>query len=92
MTDMTKELTEVIQRLDALLPELQEGRITHVEWGEWMAGDTDGSRMAKNPDIGDAGFHAHMVEVYDTRIQTVKAARAALLKYAGDEVDSPLAK
>lgn len=65
-------------RLEALLPPLRDGRQTHVEWGEWMRGDVNGSRAAQNPGVGTAEFHDGMVAEYDSRIQTVTDAATAI--------------
>lgn len=62
-------------RLGALLPELERGRRTHVDWR-----DCDQIYRNQNPAIGDSEFHDARVRDYDERIEAIKEA-AALLRH-----------
>ncbi|MGH8083909.1 MAG: hypothetical protein ACREPV_01355 [Lysobacter sp.] len=64
---------ELVERLRALLPELEFSRGTHVEWR-----DCDQKYRDQNPRIGDAAFHAQCVRDYDERIACIHEAIAAL--------------
>ena len=59
----------IIQRLEGLLPELQYSRETHVQWR-----DCDQSYRDRNPEIGEAEFHARAVQDYDNRICVIRDA------------------
>ena len=61
----------LLQRLRALIPELEDGRDTHVQWRDCHQRFRDA-----NPSIGDKAFHAGMVNVYDERIACVRDAIA----------------
>lgn len=63
----------ISERLEALLPELEYSRETHVQWR-----DCEDKWRRANPQIGDKAFHAEMVRVYDERISTIKQAAEAL--------------
>lgn len=60
---------ELIQRLEALIPDLEDGRETHRDWRDCHQKYRD-----KSPDIGDKNFHARYVLIYDERISAVKEA------------------
>lgn len=61
----------LLQRLRALLPELESGRNTHVEWR-----DCEQQWRDMNPHIGDPEFHAGCIRDYDERIACVHEAIA----------------
>lgn len=65
----TQHTTEVANRLQALLSELEYARQTHVEWR-----DCDQSYRDANPHIGDSAFHQNCVSIYDERIDAIKEA------------------
>jgi hypothetical protein len=67
------ECTATADRLEALLPELEYSRQTHVEWR-----DADDKFRLRNPAIGDSAFHASCIEDYDERIAAIKEAAALL--------------
>lgn len=68
-----QETERIAARLDALLPDLEYSRETHVQWR-----DCDQRYRDENPAIGDAEFHAKAVSWYDERIAAIKEAAAAL--------------
>jgi len=55
--------------LEALLPELEYSRQTHIEWRDCPQHCRD-----RNPEIGSAAFHADAVKQYDVRIETIRRA------------------
>ncbi len=59
----------VVDRLKALLPELEYSRETHVQWRDCHQKYRD-----ENPRIGDSAFHQGCVETYDERIAVIKEA------------------
>lgn len=61
----------LIERLGNLVPELEYGRETHVQWR-----DCDQKYRDAEPSIGTREFHADMVTKYDERIACVRAAIA----------------
>lgn len=61
--------SELLMRLKKLLPELEFGRGTHIQWR-----DCPQIYREKNPDIGDIEFHQKCVDTYDERIATIKDA------------------
>ena len=63
----------IVDRLDALLPELEYSRETHVQWRDCPQHFRD-----RNPEIGDSDFHARAVADYDERIAAIKAASREL--------------
>lgn len=66
----------IVDKLKNLLPELEYGRGTHVEWR-----DCDQRYRDENPSIGDKEFHNKLVKIYDNRISTVKEAIEILEKW-----------
>jgi len=56
----------LIERLEALLPELRYSQETHVLWR-----DCDQSKRDRNPEIGDPEFHDQCVKVYAERIEAI---------------------
>lgn len=58
-------------RMRELLPKLEYGRETHVQWR-----DCDQKYRDAEPSIGTREFHAEMVDEYDERIACFKAAIA----------------
>lgn len=67
MTDPS--FADVVLELKALLPLLEYGRETHVQWAAADQKDLDA-----NPRIGDRKFHSEMVEQYDMRIRGINRA------------------
>jgi len=70
---MNADFIKAADELEALLPDLEFSRTTHVQWR-----DCDQCWRDKNPSIGDAGFHDQCVRDYDLRISTIKKAVAVL--------------
>ena len=68
-----KDNGAIAKRLQALLPELEDGRETHVQWRDCAQKWRD-----QNPSIGTSEFHANCVRYYDERIAAVKEAIEAL--------------
>jgi hypothetical protein len=62
-------IKRVVERLTALLPDLEYSRQTHVDWR-----DCESKYRVANPDIGDAEFHAQCVREYDERIGAIREA------------------
>lgn len=73
---VTTEASILAQRLEDALPELEDGRETHVIWRDWLLKDPENAKV--NPHAGTAEFHAGMVDVYDVRIGAVRDAAAYL--------------
>ena len=60
---------QIVARLRALLPDLEWGRETHVQWRDYLASGRAPSGADR--DVGDAAFHQRLVEIYDERIAAV---------------------
>jgi len=60
----------LLSRVQDLIPLLEDGRETHVEWRDWLKANPENEKV--NPDAGDAEFHAAMVKEYDERLQVMK--------------------
>lgn len=65
----------IVDRLNALIPELEYSRETHIQWR-----DCDQRYRDENPDIGSAAFHDEQVKIYDERISAINEAIAALAR------------
>jgi hypothetical protein len=72
MTGMP-ETAAAADRLEALLPELEYSRQTHIEWRDCSQEYRD-----RNPQIGNAEFHDSCVKDYDERIAAITEAAALL--------------
>ncbi len=71
------ELVETLpNRLRALVPELEHGRQTHLDWGAYI--DKHPEYLKEHPDFGDVDHQAEQVEEYNKRIRTVLEAAEAL--------------
>lgn len=77
MQERINALKSLADDLEALLPELEFSRETHVLWR-----DCDQIHRDRNPSIGDAAFHEACVKDYDTRISTIKRAASAMREIA----------
>jgi hypothetical protein len=71
--NMERDEKQAAARLDALLPELEYSRETHVQWR-----DCDQKYRDTNPAIGSSEFHAQCVKHYDERIAAIKEAAQLL--------------
>lgn len=59
----------ILADLQALLPDMKDGRKTHEIWAICHQKYRD-----DNPDIGGKDFHLGMIDVYDKRIETINNA------------------
>jgi CRISPR/Cas system CMR subunit Cmr6 (Cas7 group RAMP superfamily) len=66
------EAANIATRLRRLLPLLEHGKETHVQWRNYLRHPLVPASAAK--DVGDAHFHQKMVEEYDERIGAVSEA------------------
>lgn len=70
-----KDKDSLLERLSALLPELEFSKETHRQWR-----DCEQIYRDQNPMIGDPAFHDTQVELYEERIETILDT-ISLLKY-----------
>lgn len=69
-------LPEVIAQLEAVLPEVEFGRGTHVTWRDWLRKDPENAKV--NPHCGDADFHEKCIAEYDARLKAMRDAITCL--------------
>lgn len=75
---MSELRPEVREALGDLIPMLEEGRITHVEWRDYFRAHPE---MEKHPEyarLGSADFHDNVLAEYDLRIKVVRDAMEEL--------------
>ena len=71
-----RKVKQVAERLRKLIPELECGRKTHLDWGAYF--ERYPAAMAQQPDLGDVSFHKENVAVYNERIAAIQEAIEAL--------------
>ncbi len=64
-------MSEVTERLKALIYGLEFSRGTHIDWAEWFEENPNDERMAS---LGDAEFHRKCEAEYNERISAVGIA------------------
>lgn len=66
----------LVGELRGLIPALEYGRATHLDWGQWL--EKHPEQLAHEPGLGDMSHHREQVQVYDDRIRLINAAIAVI--------------
>jgi len=64
-------MADTIEQLKNLLPGIEFGRGTHVDWAEWFEKNPTDPRIKA---LGDTDFHRNREAEYDARILAINSA------------------